>query len=333
MPQAVWFTGPRALELREEPLRPPGADELQVAAICSLVSAGTEMTIYRGEASSPDEVQLPMGAGEYPFPLKYGYQVVGAVEVAGADTGYSAGDIVFANHPHQDRFIIPARHTFLIPPSLHPKTAIFANLLTVALNGLLDVPVRIGDCVAVSGLGVVGTFAAQLARRTAGRLVLIDPIPQRRELARSVKADAVVAPDQAHQVIHDLTKGRGADIFIEASGAGPALQTAIDETGVEGTIVALSYYANRKVTLGLAPQFHARRQRIVSSMVALIGSGLQPRWDHQRRFEVACQCLADIDTDAMITHELPFEDARAAYELIDSRPAETLGVLLDYGRT
>lgn len=332
MGHAVWFTGPRRLEMREEALRPLQEDEVLVAALYSLVSPGTEMSIYRGEASSPEEVQVPMGAGEFPFPLKYGYQVVGRVEDAGPAAAHAAGDIVFANHPHQDRFTIPSELTFAVPAELDAKAATFANLLTVALNGLLDVPVRIGDCVAVSGLGIVGTFAAHLARRTADTMVLIDPIPQRRDFARSVGADAVVNPGDAHEAISELTQGRGVDIFIEASGAAPALQNAINETGVEGTIVVLSYYANRKVALSLAPEFHARRQRIVSSMVAMVGSGLQPRWSRQRRFDVAAKALAGIDTSQMITHEFPFREARAAYELIDQQPADVLGVLLDYAR-
>ena len=330
MARAVWFTGPRRLEMRDETVRPPRDDEVQVEALYSLVSAGTEMSIYRGEASSPAEVQLPMGDGEFPFPLKYGYQVVGRVEAAGVASGRHVGDIVFANHPHQDHFTLPSRLTFVIPPEINAKAATFTNLLTVALNGLLDVPVRIGDCVAVSGLGIVGTFAAHLARRTAGQLVLIDPIAQRRDFARSVHADAVVDPGDAHEVIDELSEGRGVDVFIEASGAAPALQGAINETGVEGTIVVLSYYANRKATLSLAPEFHARRQKIVSSMVAMVGSGLQPRWGPQRRFDVAISALAGIDTNQMITHELPFADARAAYELIDQHPADVLGVVLDY---
>jgi 2-desacetyl-2-hydroxyethyl bacteriochlorophyllide A dehydrogenase len=330
--RAVWFTGPRRLEMRDETARTPRDDEVRVKALYSLVSAGTEMSIYRGEASSPAEVQLPMGDGEFPFPLKYGYQVVGRVEAAGPASGRDVGDIVFANHPHQDDFTIPSKLTFVIPREVDAKAATFTNLLTVALNGLLDVPIRIGDCVAVSGLGIVGTFAAHLARRTAGQLVLIDPIPQRRDFARSVHADAVVDPSDAHEVIDELSEGRGVDVFIEASGAAPALQGAINETGVEGTIVVLSYYANRKATLSLAPEFHARRQKIVSSMVAMVGSGLQPRWSLRRRFDVAISALAGIDTNQMITHELPFKDAQAAYELIDQHPADVLGVVLDYAK-
>ena len=92
----------------------------------------------------------------------------------------------------------------------------------------------------------------------------------------------------------------------------------------------LSYYANSDVPLRLAPEFHLRRQRIVSSQVGRLGSGLQPRWDENRRMTVAWNVLQQIQTDSMITHEMPFNQAPAAYDLIDQHPENVLGVLLAY---
>jgi len=328
--QALWFPEARRAELREEPVESPGVDELLIRAICSLVSAGSELNVYRGEAVSTEEIGLPTTRGEFPFPIKFGYQVVGRVESAGTDTGHAQGDVVFCQHPHQDRFVIPASLTYPVPAGLKPETAALANLCNVALNCHLDVPVRFGDCCAVSGLGVIGTLVAQLARRTAGALVLIDPLPERRALAAAVGADAVVPPEDAVEAIEGVSDGRGADVFIEASGAPAALQVALRGTGVEGTIAVISYYANRSASLVLSPEFHLRRQRIVSSMVRIVGSGLQPRWDKNRRMATAMSLVAELGAEALVTHRLPFSNAPAAYELIANRPAETLGVLLEY---
>ena len=63
-----------------------------------------------------------------------------------------------------------------VPDGLPAERAVFVNLLEVALNCLLDVPVRFGDCVVVYGQGVVGSLVAQLARRMAGVLIVVDPI-------------------------------------------------------------------------------------------------------------------------------------------------------------
>ena len=339
--RALWFTAPRTTELREETLSPPGRGEILVRGIVSLVSAGTEMNVYRGQSATAAELDLPTAEGEFPFPMKFAYQIVGEVEQAGEGSPYSVGDRVFSYHPHQDRFLIGgssgaddllegASMVFPVPPDLDPERAAFANLFCVAYNGLLDHPIRIGDCVAVSGLGVIGSFAAHLARRTASRLVLVDPLQQRRERAGWIGAEAVVHPDQAAEAIAELTDGRGVDVYVEASGATPALQGAIDATGQEGTVVVISYYGKREASLRLSPEFHLRRQRIVSSMVGMIGSGLQPRWNAERRMAVAMEQLASFDTEALISHRVPFEEAPAAYEQIDNRPEESLGILLRY---
>jgi threonine dehydrogenase-like Zn-dependent dehydrogenase len=192
------------------------------------------------------------------------------------------------------------------------------------------VPVRVGECVAVSGLGIVGSFCAQLARKTAHRLLLVDPAPKRRELATWIGADAVVAPEDVAEAVAELTDGRGMDVFVEASGAPTALQTALRSIAVEGTIAAVAWYGTREVPLVLTPEFHFRRPRVVSSWVGMIGSGNQARWTAERQREVAFDAVAVLDVERLVTHRIPFADAPSAYELIDTHPEQTLGVLLDY---
>ena len=336
--RALWFTSPRVAEVREESLPDPGEGEVLVRALVSLVSAGTEMNVYRGQISSWDEVAA-RAVGTFPFPIKFAYQTIGEIEEAGARSPYAVGERVFIRRPHQERSVVAAedpatsRDIHPVPRDLDPRRAIFANLFTVAFNTLLDAPARIGDVVAVSGLGVIGTFAAQLARLTAGRLILVDPLPGRLERAAWIGADAAVSPDDAVEAIMGLSDGRGADLYIEASGATPALQTGIDATGAEGAVAVLSYYGNREAVLRLSPEFHLRRQRIISCFVgaASVGSGLQPRWTSGRRVATAFERLRDIDTERLISHTVPFVEAPSAYRLIDERPQETLGVILDYG--
>lgn len=340
--RAVWFTAPGQVELREENVGTPAADEILVQAITSLVSAGTEMHVYHGRAGSPEAVDLPTTAGVYPFPLKFAYQIVGKVIDAGERSGFTVGDRVFAMHPHQELFLMStgpgesghlmngAGLAFPVPAAIDSERATFVNLFNVAYNALLDTPVRVGDVVVVSGLGVIGTFVAHLSRKTAGRLVLVDPIAERRERADWIGADAVVAPDEATDAIARLSDGRGSDIWFEASGAPAALQSAIDNTGNEGTITVVSFYGNSTVPLQLGRDFHLRRQRIVSSFVGAVGSGLQPRWDANRRFAVSMERLADFDIDRLVSHRIPFENAADAYKMIDENPKESLAVLLDY---
>ena len=105
----MWFTAPYQVELREEQIGSPADDQILVRAISSLVSAGTEMHVYRGRAGSAQAVDLPTTAGQYPFPLKFAYQIVGEVVDAGKSAGQAVGDRVFAMHPHQDLFHVQRR--------------------------------------------------------------------------------------------------------------------------------------------------------------------------------------------------------------------------------
>jgi len=202
--RAVWFTAPRTAELREHEVEDPGPGEILVRGITSLVSAGTEMNTYRGETAGPEIVDMPGVEGELPFPIKFAYQIVGRVEEAGPGAAHAVGETVFCYHPHQDLFTIAtgvgggddivsgASLVFPIPDGVGADQAAFGNLFCVAYNALLDVPIRIGDVAIVSGLGVIGNFAARLARLTAGRLILVDPLPERRARVASVGADAIV---------------------------------------------------------------------------------------------------------------------------------------------
>lgn len=330
--RAVWFEEPRRAALREEPVPPPGRDEITVRAITSLISQGTELQVYRGQISPETDLGLETCAGTFAFPVKYAYQVVGTVLEAGADVPFKAGDLVFARHPHQELFTMRYNPMliFKLPEGMDPEIAAFSNLADVALNALLDVPVRIGDVVVVFGQGIVGTFSALFARRTAGQLIVVDPLEDRRARASAWGADYAVHPDEASELVARVTAGRGADIAIEASSAPAALQQAIELTGQEGTITVVSYFGTRPVTLTLAPAFHFRRQRIVSSQVSSLGSGLQPRWDFGRRMDTVMSLLPGLPVKDMVTHRFDLARAEEAYRFVDTRANETLGVMFGY---
>jgi NADPH:quinone reductase-like Zn-dependent oxidoreductase len=330
--RALWFTGPRTAELRAEPVAAPGDEELLVHSVVSLISPGTEMLLYRGEVGPEAALDLATSAGRPDYPVKYAYQVVGRVEAAGPGAAHAEGDLVFARHPHQDRFVIrddPAL-VFSIPDGLPPERAVFANLVDVAVNALHDVPIRIGDAVVVYGAGVVGSVCAQLARATAGTVIVVDPLESRRDLAREWGADAAVRPEHAPAAIRELTAGRGADVTIETSGTSDDLQAAIEATGMEGTVVAVAFSGSQEVPIRLSPQFHLRRQRMVSTRVSSVGAGLEPRWSFARRMEVVLDLLRRERVRVQATHTFPFDRAPEAYRLLDAQANEMMGVTLHY---
>ncbi len=330
--RAVWFEAVRTAVVREEPVASPRSDQLTIRSIVSLVSSGTEMQVYRGQISPDTDLGLETCAGSFGFPVKYAYQVVGKVVEIGTEVPLRVGDLVFARHPHQDLFTMRYNPdlVFPLPPAMDPEVAVFANLADVALNALLDVPIRIGDAVVVFGQGIVGLFCTLFASKTAGHLIVVDPVAARRERGAEYGADCAVHPDDVAQAVFAATGGRGADVAIEVSGAPPALQQAIAVTGQEGVIVAVSYYGSRPVTLTLAPEFHFRRQRIISSQVSSVGSGLQTRWNFRRRMDTVLSLLGNAVTSGMISHRFPLSAAPRAYELLDTNPGDALGVLLQH---
>jgi 2-desacetyl-2-hydroxyethyl bacteriochlorophyllide A dehydrogenase len=333
MSRALWFSAPHTAELRAEEVRSPGSDELVVRGVASLVSSGTEMRVYRGEVDPEMKLGLEVFAGSFRFPVKFAYQIVGEVEEAGADTGYEPGDRVFVRHPHQERFTVRVAPFVVhrLRADLAPERAAFSNLLDVAYNCMLDVPIRIGETVVVHGQGVIGSFCAQLARRTAGTLVVVDPIEARRKAALDLGADEAVGPEDAASAIEELTGGRGADVSIEVSGAPAALQAAIRTTAQEGVVAVVSFFGGREVPLVLSPEFHYRRLRMISSQVRDVAGELQPRWDVQRRMQQVHQLLLDPRIATPISHVVAFDDAPRAYRLLDEHPDQTMGILLTYG--
>ena len=157
-------------------IRVPAQDEVLIRATTSLISAGTEMLVYRGEAT-PGDLLPPNAGGTFGFPVKYGYQVVGRVEEAGPRSRLRPGDRVFARHPHQERFVTKSAETWVtpLPGWVSDDEAAFLNLARVALTANLDVPVRTGETALVFGQGVVGVCCALLARQSAHRLIVVDP--------------------------------------------------------------------------------------------------------------------------------------------------------------
>lgn len=330
--RALWFTAPRTAALRAETVGPPGPEEVRVETIASAVSAGTEMLVYRDEVPHDLPLDLPTLAGSYAFPIKYGYAAAGRV----LDTGpgvenLSPGDPVFVHHPHQEVFVVPAQITVRLPEGLDPEVGVFAANLETALNVVHDTPVRLGETALIFGQGVVGFLVALLLKLSgAGPILVVDPLEERRNLALATGADGVFAPGGLNERVMEFTGGRGADVAVETSGSGAALQSAIDTVATEGTVVVASWYGVKPVTLALGGHFHRGRVRLRSSQVGRSNPTLAPRWDRARRMETVLGLLGRLKLKELISHRIPFEEAPEAYTLLEERPEEALQVIFTY---
>jgi 2-desacetyl-2-hydroxyethyl bacteriochlorophyllide A dehydrogenase len=329
--RALWFTAPRTAELRPERVPPPGPGEVRIKTIASAISHGTEMLVYRGEVPAGLPLDLPTLAGDFSFPIKYGYATVGRVLDAGAES-FSPGDLLFVHHPHQDAFVVPAELAVRLPDGLDPKLGLFFANLETALNVVHDAPLRLGETALVFGQGVVGLLVTRLLKLAGAYQVLaVDPIKKRRDLALEVGADEAFGLGEGLRGrILEATAGRGADLAVEVSSSGAALQTAIDSVAAEGTVVVASWYGARRVELSLGGHFHRGRVRLRSSQVGRMSPELGARWDRARRTEAALGLLPTLRLEGLVSHRVPFEKAPEAYRLVDEKPEETVQVVLSH---
>ena len=341
--RALYFTGPRALRIEEEPLRDPGPGEVAIEAIVSGISAGTELNVYRGLAPQwrkhmdPKSRLFLDGGADWTWPARYGYASVGRVAGAGPDVeGLAPGDLVFAYVPHGTANIAPARAVVPLGPIGDPALGVFLANVNTAFNGVLDARPALGSDVVVSGLGVIGQIVVRLLSRAGVRtIVAVDGIGSRRDRARAGGATHLLDPrsDSVAEAVRDLTGGRGADLVIEVSGAAPALNEAIRTVGYNGLVVAMSWYGGSFETLSLSGEFHHNRPRIVSSQVGAVNPDLGPLWSLPRRAAIAREYLDVFATDLtnFITHRLPLAEAQRGYDLIDQGDPDVMQVVIDYG--
>jgi threonine dehydrogenase-like Zn-dependent dehydrogenase len=328
--ECVTITGPREVTAVSNDIPVPSPNEVLIRTAFSGISAGTEMNVYRGDApqwrsrQDADSGLFVPGEAEWTYPLVYGYANVGTVEeVGGAVTAVAPGAHVFSYRPHCSWVTAPEGAVVMLPELPDLRRGVFVANLNTAFNGVLDARPSVGDVVAVSGLGVIGLLLVRLLRRSGAGLVIgVDRLDYRRLHALDAGADHVFDPgDEVAEAVRELTGGRGADIVVEASGAASALNDAIRIVGVEGLVIALSWYGGTFEGLRLGGEFHHNRVRIRSSQVGAVNPDLSPRWTPERRMACALDLLAELPLEEYITHTYAPADAQAAYSLLDA-PSE-----------
>jgi len=318
--RAFWIVEPGRGEIRDEPLAPAAAGELLVRAEFSAISRGTEALVFGGHVPPSEYARMraPFQAGEFPTPVKYGYCSVGVVESGSADW---LGARVFALYPHQTRYVIPQTAAHVIPPDVPSGRAVLAANMETAVNGCWDADPQRTDRVTVIGAGTVGCLVAWVVRTTIGCDVeLIDVNPQRAQIAERLGIRFVAGgPDQAR-----ATTPSERTIVIHTSGSEAGLRLALTLAAPDGTIVEMSWFGDREVTLPLGEAFHSRRLTIKSSQVGSIPPGRRHQWDYRRRMALALDLLKDPALDALITGESVFADLPAVMPQLLRGPGNTL---------
>jgi hypothetical protein len=316
--RAFWIAAPGTGEIRMEQLPFPGPVDVLVRTLHSGVSRGTETLVFRGGVPQSQwaAMRAPFQAGDFPAPVKYGYLSVGVVEQGPPEL---AGRTVFALHPHQTRYVVPAAAVTVVPDDVPASRAVLAGTVETAVNALWDAAPRIGDRIAVVGGGMVGcSVAAVLARFPGARVQLVDADPARAAVAEALGV-GFAAPDGA---------GGDCDLVIHASATAEGLTRSLELLAPEGTVVELSWYGDRPVTVPLGEFFHSRRLTIRSSQVGGIVPGRARTYAD--RLALALRLLADPAFDALITGRSDFDELPAVLPRLADGSLPALCHLVNY---
>ncbi|HKS98313.1 MAG TPA: zinc-binding alcohol dehydrogenase [Rugosimonospora sp.] len=295
---AFWLRAPGEGEIRPVPLPEPGPDQVLVRARFSGVSRGTETLVFRGAvpASQHAAMRAPFQDGDFPAPVKYGYLSVGVVEEGPAEL---RGRTVFCLYPHQAAYVVPATAVVPVPEGVPAARAVLAGTVETAVNALWDAAPLVGDRVTVVGAGMVGCgVAALLARIPGARVQLVDADPDRAVVAAALGVEFAL-PEAA---------AGDRDLVVHASATEAGLRRCLELLATDGTVVELSWYGDRAVSLPLGEAFHSRRLTIRGSQVGTVSPARRGSRTFADRLALALDLLRDPVFDALITGESPFAE-------------------------
>lgn len=290
--RAYWTIAPGRGEIRSETLPDPGPDEISVRALVSGVSRGTESLIFAGRVPAGQfaAMRAPLMAGTFPFPVKYGYSVVGERD---------SGGRVFVLHPHQDRFVAPLGMCVPVPDAIPTRRAVLAANMETALNLCWDAVPLAGERMLVIGAGVVGLLAASLlAQVPAADVTVVDVNPVRSALAERFGC-TFAQPN---------TAPRDQELVVHASASEAGLRLALDRAAFEARIVEASWYGDVSPSVPLGDSFHARRLRLIASQVGAIAPPMRGRRSHAERLAIALALLDNPAYDALLEGPTRFDD-------------------------
>ena len=300
--KALWYVAPGKVELRDDTLPEPGDKQVRIEMSYSAISRGTERLVFNGSVPSSEweRMRAPFQDGDFPFPVKYGYSATGIVRAGHKEL---IGRRVFTLHPHQDQFVVPAETVVPIPNDIPSRRATLAANMETALNAIWDSGAGPGDRITVIGAGVVGLLTAYLAARLpAAEVTVIDPQSQRQPICEAFGTTYVDTP---------LNEG-GSDIVFHTSATAEGLASAITVAEREATIVEMSWYGDKEISVALGGRFHSQRLKLFASQVGDVAPSHRARWSHARRLTTALELLADDALDILVSEEINFLDTPIA---------------------
>jgi len=360
-------------ELRVEDVPAPicRAGGVLVRTAFSLVSAGTErmkvgqarMGLVAKARARPDKVkQVLQSVHQVGLTATYakvrerlaaltplGYSLAGVVEEVGAGLDeFQVGDRVACAGEgvacHAEFVSVPRNLCARVPDGVDLKDAAFATVGAIAMNGVRQARVTLGDSVLVIGLGLVGLLAVQILKAAGAKVIGVDLDPAKVDLARRCGADLALTRDTAglEQTVRDATGGLGVDVaYVAASTkSSDPLTLAGEVTRDRGTVVIVGMvpveadwqtYYHKELSVLLSRSYGPGRydpqyeQKGIDYPVGYV------RWTERRNLEEFLRLIAigRINPGLLEPRVFKFEDAPEAYRQLHEG-SHAVGILFEY---
>ena len=267
-------------------------------------------------------------AWDYPVPL--GNMAVGDVVEVGAGVGdFAVGDRVCLHAGFRPTAVAAAAACWKLPSRVAWESAVCLDPAEYALVALRDGDVRLGDAVAVFGMGAIGLMCVRMAKLAGASLVAaVEPVAERRAAAEAMGADLVVDPgvEDAGLNLREATGLRGVDVSIEYSGAVAAMQAALRAVAFGGTVVAGAYPPPYPAGLDLGAEAHRNRPNLVFSRACSDPNRDHPRWDESRVVEHCRRLVEDgsLTGEPVVGPIVPFDELADSYLELTMDPGRSI---------
>ena len=347
----AFLHGPHDLRIEEVDLPDPTADQILIKVkACGI--CGSDVECFEGKSAE----------GRYDIaPYTPGHEYAGEVAAVGSHvTGFSAGDKVTGDCvlkcfkcDNCKRGLMPAACLNMREAGFRPDSPgglgeymlleeHYVHKLPADWSyeeGALVEPFGVGnygvwgpggwvdasDDAVIFGAGPIGLSALIVCKAAQAKVLMIDPLANRLEIARRLGADAVIDPrgadDLAAEVGKHITTSRGPSLVVEASGSDRALEAIFDVAGYQSRVRLVGHSVGRKVPVEIG--------KTIWRGLTIYGQGgisdFTPRtiafMDHIRK---------NVDVTALISHRVTFENLHEAMDIAVTKKAEAVKVMVTF---
>jgi threonine dehydrogenase-like Zn-dependent dehydrogenase len=215
-----------------------------------------------------------------------------------------------------DYFYLYPQHTlFKVPDELPDELVVGVNCAMAQVTCGLDVAqLRVGESVVIQGAGGLGLYAIAIAReRGAARIIVVDGVPERLEVAAMFGADEFVnlrdLPEASARIarVRELTDGWGADVVLEVGGFPAITEEGLQMVGPGGRYVEIG-----NISPGLT--YAADPSTWVTSNVTIFGNNHYGRRHLREALDILYRTRRKYPFDRIVSHKFPLAEINAAFE-------------------